>query len=414
VTTVRAANKSIGDGEYKFSALAPLRLFRLGSIVNLVFVFSVGVDMLKSEFVPGGIGDGEPPKRSPPDDQTFAYVEAKGAARKPVGALLDIIEPNGKPDRIVYACLMRAHDIALLLGHQELNCIHLVTALVADPEGRKKLTGILAGLQPPVPLNPEGVLRACTSHISCEQKPITVTDREFVEAGDPLKEWFGSAKEFIKERSVEAQFIEVKHLVAAAKMSSVSEIADAWHLLNAEPALTLEQRISAVRTDISDTKTQVKPWVDAAMAAVTGGIGQVALRIADHERESEERMKRLEWILSSMHGAVDKVGDRVDEHEQRSTASMERLEHTLSSMHGGIDANEKKIDAVGGLVAAHHQETLAGFSLIDGGGTALRKLHTTTEKVAHIYRDRIGLAWSSISLLAATLVGGAAGFLLQP
>lgn len=402
--------------------------------------------MLNSEFVPGGIGAGMLPEGQPPDDQIIEYVKAKRSAHKQVGALFDVTEPNGKPDMIVNACLMHAHDLALLLGHSQYDCIHLVTSLIADLNGRKKLTGALASLDTPVILKPDCVLRACTDHVSCQQKPIAVADRERVEGSDALKAWFAAAKDLLKERSVEAQYIEVKHLVVAARASCVPEIADIWRLLNAEAVPTLEQRIGSIKSDVSNGKTEVKDWVDAAMASVTGAFGKVAERVADHEDRSKERIARLEWILSSMHGAVDKVGERVDEHEQRSTARMDRLEQILSSMHGAvdkvgervdeheqrsmarmehqgdnwssthgaIDKVREKVEAVEGAVSAHQHEIKAGFSLIDNGGTPSKKLHSATENVAHIYRDRIGLVWSSISLLAAVLIGGGAGFLLQP
>ena len=367
--------------------------------------------MLQSEFVP-------------PDEQIFAYVKAKNTAREPVGKLLDIVAPDGKPDKIVYACLMRAHDLALLLGHSRYDCIHLVTSMVVDPEGRKKLTGIMASLEPPVILDPEGILRACTNHLSCQAKPIAVFERDWLEGSDALKAWFAAARVLIQGRSIEAQYIEVKHLVAAAKASAaakdaaaneradvatiiVDEIVDAWQVLNASSVPTLEQRITSIKTDITDSKVEVQQWVESAMASITGAFGQVAKRVSDHEEQSIERIVDVKRILSIMHGAVDKVGERVDDHDQRSTGRMNELEAILGKIDRSIDAGEAAITRL-------HREIKSGFSMIDGGGTHGGKLHTTTVSIAQIYRDRIGLVWSSVSLLAAALVGGGAGFLLQP
>ncbi len=392
--------------------------------------------MFKTDFALGSFGGGgqEPPKRNTPDEDFIAYAQAKGAARDQVDTLVNIKGPAGKPDSVTYACLMRAHDLALLLGHSEVNCIHLVIGLATDPEGQRQLGGLLPGL------NADAVLQNCTSHLSIVPKPIVITGTEKLPAGDGLKAWFAAALGLLQRRSAEAKYVEVKHLLRSAEVSDNAEIKTAWVLLNGTAVDTPKQLIEA-------GKLQLETAFARAMASITAAINNVEARVAAHEQSAVARMERLEDHHSTLHGAVDKVGKQVDNRADRLSVEIDavskKVDDRANRLRDDIDTVGKKVDdradklsdQIAGVgqdvdivrlsIGTHRDETAAGFNVIDGGGSPEKGLQTvlgridettvkTNQKVPEINEGRVGTWWATASLIAAVAVGGGVGVLFQP
>ena len=350
-----------------------------------------------------GVGGQSGPRRS--WDQLHKHTEEHAAATKRVNDLL-FRNNIGKLDREAYRCFTRAHDLAKNLGQASVDCVHMVTALAADSRGREELRKEFSGF------DANAVLRTCAEHLAESGKVTLAKEIPELPIGAALNSWIDEAEKLTKGGGPDNLYIELKHLLAAAKGGLSQELKDAWDLLSATGVPTTRKLISDAQEATSRQLDEHERFSRRRRRYIGKDIrkakNHIGSKIADHDRASDVREKR---ILAAIAGQTTTVVVDVD-------TRAAKIIDMLGAMHGDIQKVgarvEARADEILQRIGEHRDENRKSFApvmahLVKIDGTTSR----TEVKVDGIASARLSNALVSSGLFLAVLLGGAAGWALR-